>query len=252
LIATLGVVLWLAKADIWRRYGLVLALAVLPALHFSESATSVLTAISAIAGAAALRFLFRQDKGRWRIALDIRVLVVIVIPIVVISAVGLIGIETILGAFGKSITLSGRTKLWAYAFNLGLEHPILGAGYRDFWTDRLTATFTQLFYWDDAREGMEFSGPGNGHNGYLDLFLELGLIGVVFYAALQVSALSRIARCFMAGLSREGWALAMIFCFLLTYSIAEKVILQHTEGVWFLFMTFYLYAGRALQLRGRP
>lgn len=250
LILALSVILWLARAGIWRRYGLALAIGVLPPLYLSESTTSVVTAIFAVVGAIALRFSFGQDIGRVRIAWDIRVLVVVVVPIIAISAVSLIGIESILAAFGKSITLTGRTKLWAYAFDLGMEHPLLGAGYRDFWTDRLTATFIQLFYWDDAREGMEFSGPGNGHNGYLDLFLELGLTGVVLYGALQVSAVWRVAHCFATWKSLEAWTLAMIFCFLLTYSIAEKVILQHTEGVWFLFITFYLYAGRVL-LAGR-
>ena len=72
-------------------------------------------------------------------------------------------------AVGKDPTLTDRTKIWA--FLLGMHtNPIIGTGYQSFWLgSRLK------YFWDNA--GL---GPINeAHNGYLEVYLELGLIGVI-------------------------------------------------------------------------
>jgi O-antigen ligase len=244
LILASGVVFAFVGPQPWRRFGLLLALFAAPLLYMTESSTAMLTAIAAIAGALCLGLVFQPRWGNIRFGLDLKILAVGIVLLSVFF-VAAIGLETVAQAFGKTVTLSGRTKLWAYAFEIGLEQPILGSGFRAFWNDKLAATFTALFFWDDAVDS-DLKTPGNGHNGYLDIFLELGLVGIVLYAILQISALRRIAACLQRGHMPEGIALAMIVSFLLIYSIPERVTLQHTEGVWFTFMLYYLYAGRAV------
>ncbi len=52
---------------------------------------------------------------------------------VVLAIAGINPIEAILGAVGKSTTLTGRVYLWQIALEVYREYPIAGTGYRAFW-----------------------------------------------------------------------------------------------------------------------
>jgi O-antigen ligase len=87
-------------------------------------------------------------------------------------------------AVGKDPTLTDRTKIWAFV--LGMHtNPLLGTGYQSFWLGpRLD------FFW-------QFSGLGHlneAHNGYLEVYLELGLIGVFLLIAFLVAGYRTICR----------------------------------------------------------
>jgi len=71
-------------------------------------------------------------------------------------------------AVGKDPTLTDRTKIWAFLLSMH-TNPIIGVGYQSFWLGPRLETF-----W-------EFSGLGHineAHNGYLEAYLELGIVGV--------------------------------------------------------------------------
>jgi exopolysaccharide production protein ExoQ len=86
--------------------------------------------------------------------------------------------NAILSQLGRDLTLSGRTRLWTLAFDEGLHQPLLGAGFRTFWLeDGPAGKVMGLVSWGAGN-------IGNGHNGYLDLWLELGLAGVFAYGIL--------------------------------------------------------------------
>ena len=87
-------------------------------------------------------------------------------------------------AVGKDPTLTDRTKIWA--FLLGMHtNPIFGTGYQSFWLgSRLK------YFWDNA--GL---GPINeAHNGYLEVYLELGLIGVLLLIGFLIVSYWAICR----------------------------------------------------------
>ncbi|MEL7131357.1 MAG: O-antigen ligase family protein [Pseudomonadota bacterium] len=52
---------------------------------------------------------------------------------VILAIAGINPIEVILGAVGKSTTLTGRVYLWQIAYEVYQENPIAGVGYRAFW-----------------------------------------------------------------------------------------------------------------------
>lgn len=81
----------------------------------------------------------------------------------------------ILKALGKNPTLTGRTWLWGLGIDAGLTNPILGYGYNGFWmpgqplAERMWAEFDVT-----TKTGFHF------HNAYIQTFVDLGAIGLVF------------------------------------------------------------------------
>ena len=68
---------------------------------------------------------------------------------------------------GKGSELSGRTGLWTAL--LGLHtNPILGTGFESFWLGKRLEQLEGIFYFV----------PNEAHNGYLETYLTLGIVGL--------------------------------------------------------------------------
>ena len=94
----------------------------------------------------------------------------------------------LLPAVGKDPTLSERTIIWAGAWNTIAHHPLLGYGYGAFWTG-LKGTSLNLVLisgWVLAQ----------AQNGYLDLWLQVGVGGVILTALITAQAVWNGVRCF--------------------------------------------------------
>jgi exopolysaccharide production protein ExoQ len=77
----------------------------------------------------------------------------------------------VLSAVGRDPTLTQRTELWEEVIAL-TPNSVVGAGFESFWLgSRLDVLWTK-FWWR----------PNESHNGYLELFLNLGWIGVALFA----------------------------------------------------------------------
>jgi exopolysaccharide production protein ExoQ len=79
----------------------------------------------------------------------------------------------LLGSIGKDPSLTGRTDIWIYIVEMIWRQPWLGYGYSAFWND-----------WDSPGAYVWYSAkwiPPNAHNGFLDLWLELGLVGILLF-----------------------------------------------------------------------
>lgn len=77
---------------------------------------------------------------------------------------------------GRNPTLTGRTEIWHAVFTV-VSNPLVGAGYESFWLgsrlEILWRTFPN-FYLQEA------------HNGYIELYLNLGWVGIVLLGILIV------------------------------------------------------------------
>jgi exopolysaccharide production protein ExoQ len=81
--------------------------------------------------------------------------------------------EAIAAFFGKDLTLTGRTNMWPFILDKIVQSPWLGYGFGAFWRG-LEGPSADVWYASGWR-------PPNSHNGYLDLLLELGLVGLSIY-----------------------------------------------------------------------
>jgi O-antigen ligase len=86
----------------------------------------------------------------------------------------ILNLEAVLAAFGRDATLTGRTDIWAYAWQMSEKRPLLGYGYGIFWeVDAYAQYIKDTFKWSIA----------SAHNGYLDIMLGLGWLGLALAVA---------------------------------------------------------------------
>lgn len=125
---------------------------------------------------------------------------------------------------GKDATITGRTDIWRATQHWTLQAPWLGYGYQGFWTDDSAPAKT-------IRAQLGWLVP-NAHNGWLDLRLELGWVGVAFVAAVFVVAAGAVV---IRGwrLNDGGWAAAFFVTFLFS-SLSESLILEQNNLPWVL------------------
>ncbi|HEY2783078.1 MAG TPA: O-antigen ligase family protein [Steroidobacteraceae bacterium] len=73
---------------------------------------------------------------------------------------------------GKDQTFSGRTNIWAIVNEHIVQHPFLGTGYGAYWVELPGSPSmvmkARLYYY-----------PTEGHNGYLDIINDLGVVGAL-------------------------------------------------------------------------
>src|SRR5262249_18406741 len=104
---------------------------------------------------------------------------------------------------GRDTTMTGRTDLWDAVLPLN-PNPLLGAGYESFWLgDRLKALWTR-FWWQ----------PNQAHNGYLEVYLNLGLLGLLLVGVFLLTSYQRIWRptnaVGFASLSLAIWTITLL------------------------------------------
>ena len=85
---------------------------------------------------------------------------------------------SVLQTMGRNPTLTGRTEIWNGLLQMA-GNPVFGAGFESFWVGQ---HLRQIW----ARGGL-FDGINEAHNGYLEVFLNLGWIGVSLLFVLIVT-----------------------------------------------------------------
>ena len=135
--------------------------------------------------------------------------------------------ETILGTFGRDLTLTGRTDLWAAVFEKIWQRPWLGYGYGGFWRG-LGGESADV--WGVVR----WEAP-HSHNGFLDLWLDLGLLGLLTFALSFIILGLRAVAWVRQNKTAEGlWPLAYL-TFLLLANLTESSLFRQ-NFLWVLYV----------------
>lgn len=153
-------------------------------------------------------------------------------------------LEIVFQATGRDLSLSGRTDLWGLMWIEAMKHPWLGTGYGGFWLglDGMSGQIAYLVRWGY---------PGQAHNGYLDIFNELGLVGSFLLVVFLISHGRNLAT-----LAEQDHKLAnfhaSIFIAILTMNIAEATILRTTHLWWMLFTASVFEVAALIKLDKAP
>jgi O-antigen ligase len=94
-----------------------------------------------------------------------------------------VGWNQLLQLFGKSEDLTGRFDIWASVTELASQRPWFGWGWVGYWVPWVEP-FDDLA----VRKGVTYL---QAHNAWLDVWLQLGIVGVLVFAAMVVGALWR-------------------------------------------------------------
>jgi exopolysaccharide production protein ExoQ len=139
-------------------------------------------------------------------------------------------------AVGKSSDMSDRTHIWQVLLSTPIN-PVLGTGYQSFWLGPRARWVWARLSGDNVMEA---------HDGYLQIYLDLGLIGLFLLGAFLIATYLRICQRLdpltpLGSLSLGFWTL------LLFYNVTEA-----SFEVDLLFLTFLLAAVPVSKRTGNP
>src|SRR5260370_32302582 len=105
--------------------------------------------------------------------------------IVLISLVGVCLAPEVglLQAVGRDPTLTGRTALWEEVLRIAGD-PWFGVGFESFWLGERVKSLWEAHWWR----------PNEAHNGYLEIFLTLGWVGVALFSFVMAWGYRNVVR----------------------------------------------------------
>jgi exopolysaccharide production protein ExoQ len=199
-------------------------------LPIANSKTATLALAAGTAVIVALRFATVR-KHLWSYALAAILLVTVSDALLSVKS-------TVLEASGRDATFTGRTGLWETLLQEPIN-PLIGVGYASFWLGERQERFWAMY---------PNSPPIEAHNGYLEVYVNLGLIGVCLIAGVLWRGLrtmrSRVAASRSHSMSETqndrifgkfGMAYGVAY---LLYNVTEATF----QGLNFLFVIFLILA----------
>lgn len=134
----------------------------------SKSATATLLALLGIVLMLCLVALKKIGKGSSLFALT--ALLALVTSVLLYSQFFMNGslLDKFYHAIGKNSSFTGRTDIWGLALHTASYRMLLGYGYATFWMTSAADKIRQICGWDFF----------SAHNGFLDIYLHLGLLGL--------------------------------------------------------------------------
>ena len=161
----------------WAGFWLVVAL-----FDIAVTRSATVTVAAGVVAVAAIVFVLLR---RARTPRARRTISVVSVVVVVIGALGVVALRApLLSALGKSGTLTGRTGIWGGVIAIASQRPVVGWGWISYWVPGLAPFDKKVF----RIGGIQYL---QAHDAWLDLWLQLGIIGVIVFAAFAISALVR-------------------------------------------------------------
>jgi exopolysaccharide production protein ExoQ len=125
--------------------------------------------------------------------------------------------------FDREMTLTGRTELWQDVVAI-MGNPVFGTGFESFWLGDRLAILWDKYWWK----------PTMAHNAYLEVYLELGIIGLLLWGGILLSKFKKsyeqLTYSYRLGALRLSFLTAFLF-----YNITEDG-LGLMSFMWFVFL----------------
>ena len=161
-------------------------------LVMTKSASSMLIALTVIGLGSRLWLRSPQARLLWNAA-ALFVVILVLFTLVFWP-------DQVLPLLGRDSSLTGRTPLWEESFKMIAKRPLLGYGYSGFWNadSRDVQYMWRVIGWNAP----------NGHDGYIDIMLQIGMIGLLFYLMMWLVLIASAVRHFRQGTLKEAsWIL---------------------------------------------
>src|SRR5436309_375201 len=148
---------------------------------------------------------------------------------VVIGVLALLAAEWAFGIYasaiqllGKDATLTDRTLLWSELLKVKVN-PLFGAGFESFWLGDRFRNFAASRWWQ----------PNQAHNGYLETYLNLGVVGLLLLIGLLIATFWKGRREFLRNFEFGRFRLALLAA-VVAYNWTEAVF-KNSSALWFVF-----------------
>ncbi len=205
-----------------RRVPALLRLMVLVATGFFLYKTSSKTSMGLLVLALALGQLYSWYNPRHRIVALLATGLAMLLAAAAIAAYW----TEITARLADPTAFTGRTQIWSVLLTFARDHLLQGAGYGSFWN---IGTTSPVFHYIGAKSWLTYI--TSGHNGYLDLLVQIGLPGLLLAVlALIVVPLNRLL--VNLNIDRQSGGLVMatlLFCWF--HNCTESSLLDRDSPV---------------------
>ena len=110
---------------------------------------------------------------------------------------------------GRDPTLTGRTEVWNRVLGMS-PNGLLGTGFESFWLGQRLQQLWSIFWWH----------PNEAHNGYIEIFLNLGWVGIALLTLMLVTGYRNAVKAFQQN-ENAGNLLLAYFVTVVAYSLTE-------------------------------
>ena len=131
--------------------------------------------------------------------------------------------KIIVTELGRDVTLTGRVFLWHDVLQEKIN-PLIGAGYDGFWIGERLAHLWEIHWWR----------PHQAHNGYLETYVNLGLIGICLLALIIISSFRK--SCYEVVHDFNHGRFRLIFFIIALFFNITEAAFQDLHIVWFTFL----------------
>ena len=142
--------------------------------------------------------------------------------------------DSIFNSIGKEPTISGRTLVWPLLLDKIWKRPWLGYGYETFWEGGWQGEPADI--WRGLMGGFE---PPHAHNGFLELWLDIGLIGLAVFTVSFATVLWRSLVWLQKNKSIEGIAPIILLIQIILLNLTESYLMR-SDIYWLLYVTITL------------
>lgn len=162
--------------------------------------------------------------------------IVLAIALIVAAAACIVVIvyqyQSLLVFLGRDATLTGRTTIWDGAIEAVTKHPVLGYGYSSFWLGLKGESANVVL-------AARWLIP-SAHNGFLDVWLQLGGVGLALFLFTLYQGCSAAVWCLRhVGREASEWA-AGIMILTIAYNLDETSIMISRELLWVMYSLAFL------------
>ncbi|MEL7357194.1 MAG: O-antigen ligase family protein [Cyanobacteria bacterium J06560_6] len=143
----------------------------------------------------------------------------------------------IMTSLGRDPTLTARTLIWDFLIDYKIPNsPILGYGRGMFWSSPSLP---------GGIEQAAFHVPAHAHNGFIDLVLDVGLVGLFFFVVAFIIAYAKAWRLSYLNKGKAAYQWPIVFLNLLILSNYTESFLTRLANIfWVLFITMVFTLNR--------
>jgi exopolysaccharide production protein ExoQ len=207
---------------------LLMALYLLKGADDSVSMTSVSVSIFAMVIFFRLQSLRENPRLGRRFVTQVTSATLLLITLIVAHSLIMFSEDSVFGylvtKFGRDITLTDRTYIWHDVYQAASRNPLLGVGYGGFWIGRLAnIPWNASMTWE----------LGQAHSGYIDTYLQLGLIGVFILAGMLITKIFKFIGALDEAFDFTCFRITMIITIMFV-NVTETAFLRGDHHLWFI------------------
>jgi len=153
-----------------------------------------------------------------------------IVAILIVGNLEFIVVDTL----GKNLEFNGRLPIWTLIIDKALEQPWLGYGYAGFWTSP-----EALYVLNNSWAGTEnLTGTRfHSHNGFLDVFLQLGVLGLLLFLVHLLTVFIRVWNLFYSTRTVEAFWMLQFITIIFLFNLADAVTILTTGTLWTLYVS---------------